>query len=72
MDRNTKALAKAKENGEKYAMLYYPDPNGQNGYSCHTTELATMKKFTVDKVVYLNKGNWDWGFSKKYYNGNDK
>ena len=72
MERNEKELADAKEKGKKYALLYYPNSNAQNGYSSHTTELATMKKFTVDKVVYLNKGNWDWGFSKKYYNGNDK
>lgn len=72
MERNEKELADAKEKGKKYALLYYPDPNGQNGYSSHYTELSTMKRFTISKVTYLNKGNWDWGFSKFYYNGNDK
>lgn len=74
MDKNTKALTEARESGKKYIMLYYPDPNGQNGYSGHYTELSTMKRFTVDKVVYLNKEihDWDWAFFKKYYNGDSQ
>ena len=74
MDRNTKALTEAKESGKKHAMLYYPDPNGQNGYSGHSTELSTMKRFVIDKVVYYNKEihDWDWSFFKHYYNGDSK
>lgn len=74
MDINTRNLTEAKEKGKKYASLYYPDSKGKNGYSYHTTELATMKRFTVDKVVYLNKEihDWDWAFFKKYYNGDSQ
>lgn len=74
MNSNAKTLAETKESDKKYALLYYPDPNGQNGYSCHLTELSTMKRFTIDKVVYYNKEihDWDWAFFKNYYNGDSK
>lgn len=73
-ERNAKELAEAKEKCKKYALLYYPDPNGQNGYSGHSTELSTMKRFVIDKVVYYNKEihDWDWSFFKHYYNGDSK
>lgn len=73
-ERNAKELAEAKEKCKKYALLYYPDINANNGYSGHYTELSTMKRFTVDKIVYFNKEihDWDWSFFKTYYNGDSK
>ena len=73
-EQNEKELANAKSKDKKYVLLYYPDSKGKNGYSSHNIELSTMKRFRVDKVVYMNKEihDWDWAFFKHYYKENDK
>lgn len=70
--RNEENIQKAKEKDKKYAMYYFPDVNAERGYSCHNIELATMKRYQVDVIVYMNKEihNWDFGFYKQYYTDN--
>ena len=71
-EENQKRLAEAKKDGKKYILSYYhPNSAVSRGYSPYTTEISTMKPFSLLYDVRYYNG-YHWIYYKQYLTGNGK